>query len=124
MFEIPVLSKGTAADVADKRLVEVSEDGTQEFVLFDHNGDPIGLQHVADHTALVERNKQLKNNGTGGWSKTKEWRHVASIDPGMLIDWASKKGVTYDFICSKEGFEEIVLKYLADPDYRALRVDK
>lgn len=105
-------------------LIDTALDGTSEYAHFTPDGDLIGLQHVADHTALMEQNKLKKSDGTGGWSKSREWRHVASIDPAMLIAWANEKGVTYDFINSKEGFDEIVMKYLADPDYRGLRVDK
>lgn len=118
------LSKGGKDAAHDRKLIEETWDGVKEYVWFDHDGNPIGLQHETDHSALVEHNKQLKNNGTSGWSPTKEWRHVASISPAMLIQWAVEKGVTYDFINSKEGFDEIVMKYLADSDYRNFRVDK
>lgn len=110
--------------MSSKLLVEHNDwDGISEYAHFDHEGNLVGIQHVADHTALVERNKALKNEGNKGYGPSREWKHVASISPAILIDWALKRGVTYEMICSKEGFEEIVLKFLADSDYRDLRVD-
>jgi hypothetical protein len=112
-----------AGDVSSRMFIEETWDGVREYVLFDHDGNPIGLQHVTDHTPIVEYNKARQNDGSRGYGPTREWRHIARVNPAHLIQWAIERGVTYEFINSKEGFEEIVLKYLKDPDYRNLRVD-
>lgn len=110
--------------ITSKLLVEYNPwDGIAEYAHFDSDGNLEALQHVCDQTNIIELNKTRQNDGTKGYGPTREWRHIASISPATLIEWAIKRGVTYEFINSKEGFEEIVLKYLKDPDYRNLRVD-
>jgi hypothetical protein len=72
---------------------------------------------------VVEANKHRQTNGTNGYGKSREWRHTASVPPILLLKWAQEQGVHPHLVNSREGFEEIVLKMISDPDYRFLRTD-
>ena len=109
---------------SERRLVDVSWDGTADYLHFDSEGECLGLERTCDVEALLEQNKRFRNQGNRGYGATKEWRHIASIPPALLFKWAEEKGVDPAFMNTKEGFDEIVMRYIRDPDWKNLRVDK
>lgn len=108
---------------SSKLLVDIDQDGLQEWAYFNADGELLALEHRDDSEAIVEQNKRLQNDGNKGYGKTREWRHIAAIPPILLLKWANEKGVTAQFIQSREGFNDIVMKMIRDPDYRFLRID-
>jgi hypothetical protein len=104
-------------------LVDTAFDGTQEIAHFNSDGDLLGVEYLNDVETVLDRNKALQNQGNKGYGESREWKHVASIPPSVLLKWAADQGVSFDFINSREGFENIVLKMIKDPDYRYLRTD-
>jgi hypothetical protein len=113
--------------MASGELVDEAFDGTREFAHFDADGNLVALQWQSDVEPVIEANKRAQTNGTRGWSASREWRHVASIPPALLLKFATERcgnsPGALRFINSREGFEEIILKMTRDPDYRWLRTD-
>lgn len=75
------------------------------------------LHTEVDIESIVEENKRRQNDGTGGWSKSKEWRHAASIPFIMLVKWAEEAGVDMN----SPAMSEIIKKKMNDPDFRLFR---
>jgi len=104
-------------------LVDVDSNGVAEYAHFDTDGNLVGLQFQSDVEDVIENNKRLKNDDHKGYGASRDWRHIASIDPAMLLKWAELEGVSPAFINTREGFDNIVMKYLNDRDYRHFRTD-
>ena len=77
----------------------------------------IGIENTQDVTDIVERNKRIQNDGTDGWSPSKDLKHVASVPLGILHQWAIEAGVPLN----SKAMGEIIKKRLNDPDYAAFR---
>lgn len=108
---------------SERRLVDIDGNGISEFAHFDSDGKLIGIEWEEDVEAILEENKRRQNDGTKGFSKSREWQHTASIPPIFMIKWAIQKGVPPQVMNSREGLDEIALKMTKDPDYRFLRTD-
>ena len=110
--------------MSDWALVDVSGDGTCEYARFDQmTGDLLELKITNDVTDLIEANKALQNDGTGGYGPTREWKRVSSIPISLIHQWEWEMGMARDFLLTREGFQALIKK-AADPDYRNLRTDK
>jgi hypothetical protein len=110
--------------MAARVLVDVDGGGIAEYAHFDSDGNLLGLEWEADVESVLEANKRRQTDGAAGYGPSREWRHTASVPPIMLLKWAVEKGVHPSMLNSREGFEDIVLKMVADPDYRFLRTDR
>ncbi len=76
------------------------------------------LRTKQDVTPVLDENKRLQNDGTGGWvSKAKEWRRAASIPVGVLEMWRVLHGIDWN---KKEDMPKII-RMLNDPEWRHLR---
>lgn len=106
-----------------RELIDVSWDGTQEFAHFDSDGNLIAIETTNDVTAVLESNLELRNDGSGGYGKTREWKRIADIPMSLIRVWEREMNVPHDFLLSKEGFAPL-LKKVKDPDYKYLRTDK
>ena len=75
-----------------------------------------------DVEQILERNKQLR-----GEPQRSDWgRHVASIPNVILIQWLNEehaRGNTGLRMFTR-GFDELIARKLADPDWAYLRTDK
>lgn len=109
--------------MAARELVDVDASGIAEFAHFDADGALIGLEWECDVEPVVEANKRAQSEGNRGFGPSRELQHVASIPPALLLKWASERGVSIDFMNTREGFSEIVMRMIKDPDYRWLRRD-
>lgn len=114
--------------MTDRLLVDEAYDGTQEIAHFDSDGNLVGLEWTnPDVEAVIDSNKRAQNDGTKGWGKSREWRQIASIPPALLLSYATKRfganPQALAFVNTREGFDDVVKKMLADPDYRWLRTD-
>ena len=108
-------------------LVDEAFDGTRELAHFDSDGNLQALQWVNDVEPVIEANKRAQSAGNKGFGPTREWQHVAAIPPALMLAWAAERlghsPQALAFINSREGFEEIALRMIRDPDYRWLRRD-
>jgi hypothetical protein len=78
--------------------------------------------HYQDVTDVIEENKRLANEAR---PRGDGWRHMATIPNGLLFKWwiEETNGTPEMPIGSRRFYEEVVAKKLADPEWRALRVD-
>jgi len=65
-----------------------------------HDYDPVTKEtkiHTvfSDHQtdAVLEENKAHYNDGTNGWSPTKEWKYVANIPMSVIHEWMVTEGI-------------------------------
>ncbi len=110
-----------------RELFEVEGTGVAQYLHFDADGNLQAMEWQEDVEAVIEANKVRKVDGSNGWGATREWRHIADVPHGLFLKFATERcGQSPEalrFINSQEGFAEIVLKMLKDPDYRAFRTD-
>jgi hypothetical protein len=113
--------------MVSRELVDEAWDGTKEFAHFDTDGNLVGLEWKTDVESVIDANKRAQNDGTRGYGKTREWKHVASIPPAILMEYAMKRfgasAQALAFVNTREGFDDVVKKMINDPDYRWLRTD-
>lgn len=64
-----------------------------------HDYDPLTKEtHVhttyehAQTDAVLDENKRLQNDGTNGWSTTREWKYIANIPISVLHSWLINEG--------------------------------
>ena len=107
----------------DRVLVDEAWDGTTEHAHFDAAGNLLALEWSCDVEPVIEANKRDQSAGNRGFGPTRELKRIASIPPAILLQWAADRGVPPWFINTREGFDEIVMRMLRDPDYRWLRTD-
>ena len=76
-----------------------------------------------DVELTVEANKARQTDGTNGYGKTRELRHVATIPDNMVLKWLQVEGVQPGrWMRMKKGeLMSFYRKYLNDPDYRYLK---
>ena len=106
-----------------RMLVDVDGNGVSEYAHFDADGNLEALEYQSDVESVLENNKHIRTAGAGGYGPSREWRHIASIDPVMLLKWAELEGVPPAFLNTKEGFDNIVMKYIHDRDCSGFRTD-
>lgn len=105
---------------SDRLLVEVDSNGVAEYAHFNPDGDLVGWEWEDDCEPVMEANKQRQNDGSRGYSKSREWRHVASIPPGIVRAWEMELGVAAGFLETREGLP-ILLRKVKDPDFKNFR---
>ncbi|WAK01867.1 hypothetical protein [Methylobacter sp. YRD-M1] len=59
---------------------EYTPDGTINQYFYDEDQDVMVINTISDITGLLERNKQIRNNGSNGFNKTRTARLIADID--------------------------------------------
>lgn len=103
--------------MAEPMLVEVV-DGIAEYLHHDEQNGTFSLQRVSDVESVIEENKRRQNDGTNGWSPSREWKHVARIPMGVCLEWLTKYGIDVN----NKDHMPAVLKKLDDPEYLWLRI--
>lgn len=119
-----MLKIGDASNLHDRKLVETTWDGTQEWLWFDHNDNPVGLQYVSDHSSVIEANKRAKTDGTRGFGQTREIQKLASIPVELLMDYCTEHGIPLQYAMGGPGQMEVIERMLNDSDYSLIRVDR
>lgn len=109
--------------MGDRVLLEMSPDGTAEYLHFDADGNLEAIEWNTDAQEILDANMRERNDGTNGYGKSREWKHIARIDIGLLRKWEVELGVPISFLETKEGLP-VLLKKIEDPDYKNLRTDK
>ena len=80
------------------------------------DGDTLIVQNTYDATPILESNKIASNDGTNGWTPSRQMRRVANVPLALLHLWDSM-GISP----TKDRKE--FLKKLNDPDLRGFRTD-
>lgn len=70
-----------------------------------------------DCSDVLEHNKKRQTDGTNGYGKTREWRHIGEIPMIWWLKWKQEEGRD---ILRPENHEWLRAK-LNDPDFRFLR---
>lgn len=90
---------------------------------YDPDKDTAIISTVCDAEPLIERNKALQNDGSNGFTKSREMRHVGSIDPATYLRWIHELG--YDHFrwmrLGKAERSRLLRRKLNDSDYRAFK---
>lgn len=100
-----------------KRLLEIHPDGMQEWLHWDQSEKKLAIEYRHDAQATVDHNKAIDSD-SGGWSKSREWKHVASVPVTVQLEMINRYGVDP----FKRGHEDLLKRALNDPDYRYLRI--
>ena len=93
-----------------------SHDGIKQDMIFDDSETKVIVHQHADVEPVIDDNKRLMNLNSG-WSKSREWKRVASIPIAVQFEWIQKYGT--DPLA--KGNEKFLKRILNDPDWRYLR---
>lgn len=93
------------------------EIGIQTSIRYDAARDDFLIRREADVEPIIQLNKQLYNDGTGGYGPTREWRRAATIPNIILEKWLKEDGIRY---WDPEDTPKLMAK-LDDPEWRHLR---
>lgn len=98
-----------------KKELITSSHGIDTYGHLDHDGT-LTLVNEFDAEPIIEANKAASNDGTGGWSKSRNIRKVANVPIALLHLWDSM-GIspTKDPVAFR--------RKLNDPDLRFFRTD-
>jgi hypothetical protein len=98
-------------------LLDAYEDGTTEWLSPDDGEGRFVVETRADVEPLLERNKRLALAEDGGWSRSREWRRVASFPP-IAVEIFRRRWGADPFA---RGNEKLLRRLLNDPDLRHFR---
>lgn len=96
-----------------------SNPGVDLAVRYDAAEKRFVFRRTEDVEPVLEANKQLQNLGPGV-SRSKAFKHVASIPVALLEQWAKEDGVLIHLMRPRER-TAYLMKKLRDPQYRHLR---
>lgn len=86
---------------------------------YDSTEDRLVVRTTQDVEPILDHNVALQNDpGYDGYSKSRDFRHVASIPTILVHHWERTEGLN---IYRQEDWEYIKKKKLNDPEYRKLR---
>jgi len=103
--------------MTEKRHVE-TVDGIAEYLVYDEAAQTFAIQREADVTDYLEANKARQNDGTKGWSKSREWKHEYSVPVALADLWKAQYGVDWT---DRNDWPRFI-KLCQDADYRLVRV--
>ena len=66
-----------------------SSNGIYTYAHFDEMTGDLTIQNVYDAQPILEANKAASNDGTGGWTPSRQMRRVASVPLALLHLWDS-----------------------------------
>lgn len=101
--------------MATRSRLITSANGIDTYGHLDDAGNLV-IENRVDAEPIIEANKIASTDGTGGWSKSRNTRHIASIPLTLLYLWDSM-GI------SPTKDRKAFLKKLNDPELRAFRTD-
>ncbi len=86
----------------------------------DESAGQVTVERVQDVEPILDNNKRLLNDGTNGYSESKDLKRVASIPLVVIEQWMKKDGVNFLSLSGPER-QKYLRKKLNDPDNRWLR---
>ena len=106
-----------------RKFIDMDANGIATYGHFDSDGNIEALEYIDDVESILESNLASRNDGTNGYSQSREWKKEASIPIALLSKWEVERGMPQGFLMTREGFD-VLLKIIKDPDYGKLRTDK
>ena len=94
--------------------------GVTERLEFDDTEKRVILHRQANALPVIEANKHQQSSGGGGWSPSRELRHVARIPLIVALLWQELYGVD---VWNRDHWSA-VRRLLNDPDWRWLRTSE
>lgn len=91
--------------------------GDRTELITDDSEDKAHIVTVANVDAVLEANKQAQNDGTGGWTPSKDMRHAARIPPAVVELWQVMYGI--DFL--NKDHAPAIKRLLNSSEWRHLR---
>jgi len=79
--------------------------------------DAIAIERIVDVQPVVDA-VHAEAMATGGWSKSRELRHVAEIPEGILQAHAHRRGIANYMDLLKPAYRKELLSIITDPDMR------
>jgi len=86
------------------------------------NDDKFTIERVQDVEPILSNNKARQNDGTDGYSKSRDLKQIASIPLVVAEQWIKEDGVNWLQLTGQER-EKYIRRKLADPDNFYLRTD-
>jgi hypothetical protein len=91
--------------------------GMDEVFHFDEGTGDVSIESRADVEPILDNNKRLQNDGTNGFTPSRDMKRIASI-PNVIIEmWRNQLGVD---LFNKD-HEPAIKRLLNDPDWQYLR---
>lgn len=91
--------------------------GMDEVFHFDESTGGFAIETRADVEPMLEENKRKQNDGTDGYTPSRDMKHIACI-PNVIVEmWRNKLGVDI----FNKNHEPAVKRLLNDPDWQYLR---
>lgn len=100
-----------------RRVLDVHPDGLTEVFHWDESEKRFAIEYKQDAEPTVNLAKAIDSE-TGGWSPTREWKHVASVPVTVQLQMIQRYGADP----FKRGNEDLLKRVLNDPEWRYLRI--
>lgn len=91
--------------------------GAVETFHYDETTHDITIQTSNDVQPVIDDNKRMLNDGTDGYTPSRDMKRVASIPMEVLMAWKQKYGVDV----MRREHEPLLRRLLNDPDWKYLR---
>lgn len=99
-----------------------SYDGLVEVFHYDDATGGFTVEMREDVGALLDANKRRQNNGTGGYTPSREMQLVARIPAIFVVRLKRERGID---VCDPNVWDDGTMdRILNDPDFKFLRCDK
>lgn len=94
--------------------------GVAEYLHWDESDDRFAVERRMDATPVLDANARRRNDGTNGYGKSRELRHLATVPIVVQYEWIRRYGA--DPLA--RGQEDLLRRVLNDPDWRWLRTSE
>lgn len=91
--------------------------GAEEFFHFDDETGGFRIQTREDVEPLIDLNRRLYNDGTNGWTPSRDLKRVAHIPASVILIWKESYGVDV----FNRNHAPALKRLLNDPEWRHLR---
>lgn len=89
----------------------------EEYFYFDDDRDEITIETRNDVEPLLDVNKRFFNDGTNGWTPSRDLKRIATIPPEIVLLWKERYGIDLFDKNHSAG----VKRLLNDPEWLYLR---
>jgi hypothetical protein len=103
-------------------VVDITQPGDSVVTIlhYDEGDDKLVCERVQDVEPILESNKALQNDGTAGYSPSKDLRRIASIPLILVEKWLREEGIN---VFDRNHWPAVRNK-LNSPEYSYLRTSK
>jgi hypothetical protein len=108
----------------DKRLISTNPvTGVSTYAAFD---DAQGTCSIVSEQspevvkAILDQNTARRNDGSNGWTETRDMKHVATVPWDVLLLWSTMSGLKMD----DPAFGDYVKQRLNDADFMKMRTSE